>query len=117
MSRRNKFEISENYIMSIIYFMNNYILEDKDKVSDFKKYSFEDIKKYLCDKGYKFPCRTHFSKIKNEGVLRGTILLVRDATGKIIPYYNPRYFYVSNLLEELKNIDSKSHETRKKVLK
>ena len=101
-----KLKVSKKYIVSINEFMDNFIdmpYTGKDKLTH------KEMKRYLYEKDKIIPSTISFKKIKKEDVLRGNCILVRDVTGKIIAYDNPKKID-KIMIETLMNNKDKSSE-------
>lgn len=94
-------KMSKKYIIDIKDFMEFYIGKKYD--GNFKL-THSEMSMYLnfnMGGGYKLN-RIPFRNIKNEDILKGSVLCVKDETGQIIAYRNPRVLSTKSLLNELK---------------
>lgn len=106
---------SEKYIVSIPYFLENYFqIVRKGKC----KWTHDFMKEFLMEKIGRSPKRVAIDSIDKESILKGQIIYVKDAEGKIIPYRTP-ILSLHSLEEELKrNCDKeKLMDIREEILR
>ena len=105
---------SEKNIIKISVFMENYlgVIYDGDE-----KLTHGIMRQFLLEKGYECPKKAVFSRINNEDILRGKIIIVKDKVGKNVGYYNPGASF-NRILRDLKqNINPVEMEKiRKEIL-
>lgn len=115
-------KVSVKNVIEIDKFLFNYVLSLKD----FKKFNdkdkictHDDLSYYLFVNGYKTPDRISFKSIKKSDILSGRVILVRDFSGKIVPYNNPKILNISKLQEELNSEENRkiSLKNRRMILK
>lgn len=87
---------SKKYIISIWEFMENYygVIYDGSY-----KLTHDELSYYLRDKKSLPVKRSSFKDAKDEDLLNGNIILVKDEVGKVIPYYNPHRLGTVNVEE------------------
>ncbi len=82
-----KLKVSKKYIISINEFMYNFLnVSYKGK----NKLTHKEMNRYLYEKEKIVLNVIGFKKIKTESILRGNCILVKDVTGKILAYDNPK---------------------------
>ena len=110
---------SEKYIIGIHDFINNYVLANGKEYDGIYKLTHKELGIYLSEKGYSTPDRISFRKVKNSDILMGEILLVKDETGQVIAYRNPKLKNLDLLLKELKSKENKKNmlKRRREILK
>lgn len=80
--------ISKKYILEIREFMKNFLDLEYDGDQKLTHAEFND---YMTLKKRPHANRVSFDMIKNESILNGTYILVRDDVGKVIPYRRPSF--------------------------
>ena len=82
-------KVSKKYIISIWEFIENYygIIYDGNY-----KLTHDELSFYFNEKELMPLKRSNFKEAKDDKILSGEILLVKDEVGKIIPYVNPHRF-------------------------
>ena len=86
--------ISKKYILEIREFMKNFLDLEYDGDQKLTHAEFND---YMTLKKRPHANRVSFDMIKNESILNGTYILVRDDVGKVIPYRRPSFDLVQVL--------------------
>ena len=99
-----KRKVSKKYIITIEEFMENYLGKVYNGNS---KLTHNEMYIYLKSKNMGIPRRVAFKCIKDEDILNGNILYVKDKENKIIVYRNPKHIDLKILLNELKSEKSK----------
>ena len=80
--------ISKKYILEIREFMKNFLDLEYDGDQKLTHAEFND---YMTLKKRPHATRVSFDMIKNESILNGTYILVRDDIGKVIQYRRPSF--------------------------
>lgn len=99
---------SKKNIIKIEVFMENFLGISYDGE---EKLTHNVMRQFLLEKGHTCPRRAVFSKIGNQDILCGDILMVKDKAGQKIGYYNPSK-NLSNLLEELNDVKKRIQSER-----
>ena len=99
-----KRKVSKKYIINIDEFMENYLGKVYNGNS---KLTHNEMCIYLKSKDISIPNKVSFKCIKNEDILNGSILCVKDEENKIIIYRNPKLIDLNVLLNELKSEKNK----------
>ena len=66
------------------------------------------MKKYLIEKGYELPVKVNFDEVREEDIITGRYIAVREETknkkkGKILVYENPLYMSENRLLNKIRD--------------
>ncbi|MEE3343365.1 MAG: hypothetical protein VZS44_04665 [Bacilli bacterium] len=80
-------KVSKKYILSIDEFMDNFL---RTPYTGKNKLTHKEMKFFLKEKKKDIPKIISFRRIKQEDILRGKYLLVKDDVGKKIAYENPQ---------------------------
>lgn len=90
--------ISEKYIVSIPYFLEHYfqIVDAKSR-----KFTHDFMEEFLIEKTGRGVKRVSIDLMHQEDILKGKMVYVKDASGKVIPYRTPGLSLLA-LEEELK---------------
>ncbi len=91
-------KVSKKYIISIWEFMENYygVIYDGSY-----KLTHDELSYYLKEEKSLPVKRSSFKDTKDEEILNGNIILVKDEVGKIIPYINPHRLEKFNIDENV----------------
>ena len=97
-------KVSKKYILNINKFMENFL--GIEYVGE-NKLTHKEMNLYLSEKRLPKPNRISFYSIKEEDVLKGKCLFVKDEINKVLPYENPKIIeeLMPILLEEQKEND------------
>ena len=95
---------SKKYIISICEFLENYygVIYDGNY-----KLTHDELSYYLREKKALPVKRSSFKSAKDEELLNGNIILVKDEIGKVIPYCNPHRFDRFNV-EDMVDVSNSS---------
>lgn len=93
-----KVEVSEKQIVSIKEFMESYVGKGYTGNS---KLTHREMQMFLYEKGQYIPERVSFDRVRQEQLLTGEYLAVKDESSQIIFYKNPKRLNFKSLLSEL----------------
>lgn len=109
-------KVSKNYIVPIDEFMVNYL----DIIYNYnEKLTHKEMQLFLLEKGKVCPERISTKSIKNEDILTGKYILVKDEVNRIIAYQNPQsleLFRINKLLKSLCHDQEELERRRQKKL-